>query len=523
MSVRNTIVSILVSGLLVLGGCQAEDPLGDDDTSPDDDDQADDDSGNDDDADDDSAADDDDAYPGWLAIQEAADAVIQGEASGNATGHSVAGAGDVDADGHDDILIGAPYAGNHAGKAYLLQGPLSGDIHLLHDLNVTVDGATLEGAQAYERVGGSVSAAGDTDGDGQADVLVGAPASLAHGETDIPGVALLRGPLSGEHVFGATDATYMGIVDDSSGCSVASAGDVDADGYDDVLYGAKDSVISGEQRGAAFLFLSPAHGHHDQASADAVIAGESPVHSAGKQVAGVGDVDADGHDDILVTSHQWTDPEAWSAYHGFISLFLGPLLGTHGALGGDTLFLGEDQDDRAGEALSGAGDVNGDGFDDILIGACGCCGGSPNHEGRVYLIHGPPPPGEVSLAEADAIFFAGPDGGDAGRSVAIAGDVNGDGFDDVLIGTVTADIMIGQGGAAYLFLGPVLSDSLQVFDADLKLAGNVYDQGVGYSVAGAGDVNADGYDDFLLGGTGGVTGAMDGPGYAYLFLGGTEL
>jgi hypothetical protein len=202
----------------------------------------------------------------------------------------VSGAGDVNGDGKADALVGASGAlvdgVPWSGAAYLVSGPLSGTIDL------SAAHATFLGARG-EEAGYAVSGAGDMDGDGTADVVIGAP---GYGVT-----YLVLGPVSGTIDLELADGFLVGEGPyDLAGNSVSDAGDVDADGHDDLLIGARDNASSLIDQGAAYLVLGPVTGTVDLAAADAKISGETWDDMPGYCVSGAGDVDADGHDDWLI-------------------------------------------------------------------------------------------------------------------------------------------------------------------------------------------------------------------------------
>jgi hypothetical protein len=223
----------------------------------------------------------------WCATIDLAqaDAKLVGEEIDDIAGWSVSGAGDMDGDGHDDLLIGAEGNGDSQGAAYLVLGPVTGtlDLALAHAklLGQEGDGATE-----------SVSGARDVDGDGHEDLLVGAPYN-----DDVAlnaGVAyLVLGPVTGTLDLALADATLLGEeMYDRAGASVSDAGDVDGDGHDDLLIGApQDTVLA---PGAAYLVLGPATGVRDLSLADAKFYGEVATDKAGISVSGAGDVNGDG-------------------------------------------------------------------------------------------------------------------------------------------------------------------------------------------------------------------------------------
>ena len=387
------------------------------------------------------------AYGSEAALADA-DATLIGEASGDSAGACVSQAGDVDADGLGDLLIGAYHensGGTWAGAAYLVLGPLSGDLDL-----ADAD-AKLVGASDWDLAAWSVSHAGDVDGDGHADLLVGAYGADPFGSyQDQYGAAyLLLGPVYGEVDLQNADARLQGEgSDDRAGLSVSGAGDTNGDGLDDILTGADGEDSGGFWSGAVYLMLGPTSGTVDLADADAKLAGEASGDFAGTSVSSAGDVDADGLDDILVgsISHGTGGVDAGAAY-----LVLGPLTGESSLADAEAVFIGEDSSDYAGICVSSAGDVDGEGHDDVLVGADGQDAGGSG-AGAAYLLFGPLS-GAIDLADADARFVGEASGDSAGFDLAGAGAVNGDGFEDVLIGAYGEDSGGSAAGAAYLLYG----------------------------------------------------------------------
>ena len=213
--------------------------------------------------------------------------------------------------------------------------------------------------------------------------------------------------------------------------------------------------------------------------------------------------------DLLIGA--WGNDTA-GADAGAAYLLSGPVSGVVALAAADVIWTGVAADDGAGYALSGAGDVNGDGIDDLLIG--GPFSGTLLN-GTAWLVLGSTSAtGTLSLAGAEASFTAEAEGDLAGVTVASAGDVNADGLDDLLIGATDYDSV----GVVYVVLGPA-SGAIALGSADARLLGDAAGDAAGAGIAGLGDLDNDGYDDIIVGISGEST-AASGAGATALLMGG---
>ena len=367
--------------------------------------------------------------------------------------------------------------------------------------------ASFWGENTGDYSGYSVAMAGDVNGDGYDDILIGAFGN-SEKATAAGQVYLIFGKASGWSMdtdLSNADASFWGEqFDNDAGFSVAGAGDVNGDGYDDILIGAMMNSEGGSNAGQSYLILGKASGWAKDTSlsnSDASFWGEHASDYSGRMVAGAGDVNGDGYDDFLINAF-YNDDGGTNAGQTYL------ILGKASGWARDTKlsnaaasFWGENADDEAGISIASAGDVNGDGYGDFIIGAIYNDDGGSN-AGQTYLILGKASGWamDTDLSNADASFLGEDIADQSGVSVDGAGDVNGDGYDDILIGALGDDDGGSGAGMTYIVLGKA---SGWAMDADLSNADASY-QGEAASdlsgnwVAGAGDVNGDGYDDILI-------------------------
>ena len=384
--------------------------------------------------------------------------------------------------------------------------------------NPTPD-VTITGESSDDVFGHQVAPAGDVNNDGIKDILISAQGHDGRGK-NAGRVYLFYGPVSGNISAATADAIFDGEKsEDLFGHSASSAGDVNNDGFDDILIGAHLNDARGDKTGRAYLYYGPIKGQVLPKNANVVFTGEARQDRFGKSVSPAGDVNNDGFADILIGANH---NSAAGSDAGRAYLFLGPIKSRNvSASSANAIFTGERSGDSFGIAVSKAGDLNNDGFDDILVGADANGRGDRTQSGRAYLFYGPVV-GTIEAAFANAIITGAAAGDRLGGALAALRDLNGDNFDDIIIGTGHAPKANGKKSAnrAYIFHGP-LAGNLSADAADVIFEGEQSGDRFALAVSSAGDFNLDGLPDVIIGAPfysapGNVI-QDSGPGRAYLF------
>jgi hypothetical protein len=381
-------------------------------------------------------------------------------------------------------LVGAYADGN--GSVLLLDGSEVGELSASSVSRVV-------GASDDSAFGRDISSAGDADDDGSVDLLVGALWT----EGRAGRVTLVRGPLSLGYAVTEADTSWLGEAeDDFLGTGVSGGGDVNGDGLDDLLLGAAGADTSELQAGRAYLLLGPNDHGRPLSEADAVVEGVESAGYVGYDLGLGSDINEDGYHDLAIGA-PYADEE------GRLYVFLGPVSGTQLATEADTIVRGDGQNANLGWAVRTPGDLNRDGVGDLLVGAPGTWG-TQRGQGAVGVLYGPLSGGSHSLDGLGHRLVGEKKDGSAGHAMDVVGDVDGDGWLDLLVGAPTA-YQGGIAGQAALFHGPITADR-GFADAALLIEGEGSDQ-VGSAVSG-GDLDSDGSVELVLGaytnGLGGV-------------------
>lgn len=385
-------------------------------------------------------------------------------ATQEAFGYSVAGAGDVNGDGYADFLVrnyrASPNGLFEAGSAYVYSGQ---DGSMLYQ---------VDGAFSGEWLGYSVAGAGNVDGDGRADFIIGAPNADSGGVNEAGKVAVYSGLDGGVlyEKFGAEATDHLGA-------SVDGIGDLDGDGKSEFIVGSPRANPDGRFNAGSVYLYSGGTGQLFYR-----VDGIGRDDFLGVSVAGAGDVNADGRADFIVGA-PYADPDTLNRSINSGATYV------YSGLNGSLLFTvkGTSEDDYLGYSVAGAGDVNGDGKSDFIIGAPNSDAGGLSNAGWAGVYSGLNGSLLYPLYGDSACNFFG-------RSVAEAGDVNGDGKGDVIVGAIGTDQgsadCFDYAGSAYLFSG---ANGSVLFRMD----GSGSLDEMGFSVSGAGDINADGRPDII--------------------------
>ncbi|MEH2360530.1 beta strand repeat-containing protein [Nostoc sp.] len=436
---------------------------------------------------------------------------------GGNSGYRVSNAGDINNDGVDDLIIGAPYTNrkgnNFVGQSYVVFGGTnvgSSGIFNLSDLNGT-NGFAINGIAGSDYSGRSVSNAGDINNDGVDDLIIGAPfasgqvgkSSVVFGRTNVGS----NGTLNLCDLNGTNGFTITGIRQpDTIGWSVSNAGDINNDGVDDLIIGGygKSYVVFGGTNVGSGGTLKPS-------SLDG--SNGFTITSIGDfdswSVSNAGDINNDGVDDLIIGSYRASPNRNENAGQSYV-VFGGKNVGSGGILNVSDLngtngfaINGIAAGNESGWSVSNGGDINNDGIDDLIIGANRAPANGIFQAGQTYVLFGGTNVGNsgtFNLSDLNGTNGFAINGitenSFSSSSVSNAGDVNADGIDDLIIGAPDA------GQTYVVFGGRTVGNSGSLNLSDLNGTNGFTIPGggaIGLSVSYAGDINNDGVDDLIIG------------------------
>jgi hypothetical protein len=363
--------------------------------------------------------------------------------------------------------------------------PLLGTGVLDEDQLVASDG------YASASFGASVTSGLDLNGDGYDDLVVGAREQDAYGT-----VYVYYGTASGLDRSTEVVLSSPTAADADFGDSVASAGDVNGDGYDDLVVGARLDSSAAFEAGAAYLYPGAATGVSSSTATRLVASDGASFDAYSETVAGAGDLDGDGYDDVIVGA---PIQDGGGANRGAAYVYFGSATGIAQATEVKLTASDGASDDFFGWSVARAGDLDGDGYDDVVVGAHNHDGvGTNSNSGAAYVCYGAATgissSSEVKLTASDAAYF------DRFGISAATADLDGDGYDDLVIGADLDDDGGASSGSAYVYYGAASGIQLSS-EEKLTASDAAASARFGFSAVGLGDHDGDGYDDVMVGPT----------------------
>ncbi len=470
------------------------------------------------------------------------DFTITGVGSGDRLGQAISYAGNVTGDTTNDFVLGSRWNGSEAGAVYVFAGSPS----LSGSASASTADVTITGSGS-ERFGFSVAGGtsmlgginGDFNGDGNDDLLIGAPNADVEGSA-IGAAYMFYGPLSADTTSASADVVFTGQFGQdpttpsnhnavNTGYSVAFVGDINNDGIGDIAIGDPSKKNSGATNGEAYLIFGRADtfdgdgtqltGQYEGTVSLNEVTWRSTLgreiksegtsrEQMGGAIDAIGDVNGDGIDDLAIGAYRWDQSSsnvnqnngAVFVWYGGGSLYSqnlvdgdgnatnNPLLVSHNASNhtADVTILGPSAGDAIGRSLSGAGDFDGDGNLDIIVGS----EHAGSNAGMAMIVNG---------SGTTIATFTGESAGDAaGRWVSSLGDVNGDGRSEVLVGAKLADANGTDSGATYIVLGGA-SGTNSLGTAEVFLTGAGAGNETGMNLSGLDDMDGDGISEILIG------------------------
>ncbi|NJO98095.1 MAG: hypothetical protein HC764_20600 [Pleurocapsa sp. CRU_1_2] len=484
--------------------------------------------------------------------------IIPGKTEGDRLGEAVASAGDLNGDGINDLVVTAPNAGipntdedsyydsDRRGQAYVVFGTRNSnnsqiDLDSLNGSN----GFKVSGIDAANQLGSAVST-GDINGDGIDDLVLGAPGAgqtvsrYGYSYSENNGEAyVIFGTSKGfqadfnlQSLNGSNGFILKGIdASDLLGTAITSAGDINDDGIDDLAVSAtgggrpvtnRNGFTQSDRRGEVYILFGKKNGFDARinlfnlnGSNGFIVDGKDANDSLGSALSNAGDIDGDGIDDLIIGASNGGNvlnspfADGDSDQRGEIYVVFGSKkFNSRFSVGDRFTLTGVGIEDNLGTAVTNAGDLNGDGIDDLVLGAANASfDGEYTQEGQVYVLFGRQDGFGTqfnlnSLNGNNGFSLAGVDTGDGLGNAVSAGDFNGDGIDDLLVGASGA--RQDNRGAAYVVYGKRNGFTAQVdlvnlsSNAGMKIAGISSEDLFGSAISSGGDINGDGADDLVV-------------------------
>jgi len=431
------------------------------------------------------------------------------------TGFSVSTAGDINGDGISDIIVGAPTANpkgrKEAGTCYVVYGKKGGYSEPLELSNLEPhEGFVIQGAKAGDWLGNSVNSAGDFNGDGINDIILGAYSANRNNMLS-PGVSYI---IYGQHYY--PTSIDLAILQSSQGFaiqgaqgyeiagnSVDTAGDFNGDGIDDVIIGAPGATPQGRaSAGVSYVIYGKKGGYPEtinlsnlSPSVGIPIQGASAYQTCGQSVSSA-DVNGDGISDVIVGCPADRNmPGSSYVIYGKKGGYTGTIDLKYLSKDDGFLIEGAEQNDQCGTSVSGTKDVNGDKIDDMIIGAPNA---NLNTPGIAYVIYGKAGgyTNPIYLASLNATLGFTIQG-NVGGAVSTAGDINNDGFNDIIASGSDNDYLVYGKKGGY-------SNPIKVAHLNDTLGFTIFN---GSASNSAGDVNGDQINDIIVGENTGGSGA----------------